>query len=100
MDAGIVVPNGGSSLVFLENGQRLALVSSRRTITVQEITALSRAEALRFLKDAVPILLAIQEPRRRSRNPRSSRLRNPGQLRRAERYRQTPPLKGAKIGSR
>jgi FixJ family two-component response regulator len=34
------------------------------------------------------------------RNPRSSRLRNPGQLRRAERYRQTPPLKGVKIGSR
>src|SRR5882757_6054340 len=44
--------------------------------------------------------LALQKPRRRSRNPRSSRLRNPGQLRRAERYRQNPPLKGVKIGRR
>jgi IstB-like ATP binding protein len=39
----------------------------------------------------------IQEPRRRSRNPRSARLRNPGQLRRAERCHQTPPLEGVKI---
>jgi hypothetical protein len=31
---------------------------------------------------------------------RSARLRNPGQLRRAERYRQTTPLKGVKIGRR
>jgi hypothetical protein len=59
MDAGIVVPNGGSSLVFLENGQRLALVSNHRTIAVQEITALSGADALRFLKDAVPILAVL-----------------------------------------
>src|SRR6267378_631187 len=44
--------------------------------------------------------LAIQKPRRRSSNPRSSRLRNPGQLRRDERYRQTAPLKGVKIGRR
>jgi hypothetical protein len=35
-----------------------------------------------------------------SNNPRSSRLRNPGQLRRDERYRQTSPLKGVKIGRR
>ena len=33
-------------------------------------------------------------------NPRSPRLRNPGQLRRGERYRQNPPLKGVKIGRR
>jgi hypothetical protein len=59
MDAGIVVPNGGSSLVFLENGQRLALVSVHRTITVQEITALSKADVLRFLKDAIPILAVL-----------------------------------------
>ena len=59
MDSGIVVPNGGSSLVFLENGQRLALVSRHRTISVQEITALSRVDALRFLKDAVPILAVL-----------------------------------------
>ena len=32
MDAGIVVPNGGSSLVFLEDGKRLKLVSSHRMI--------------------------------------------------------------------
>src|SRR5476651_2734975 len=44
--------------------------------------------------------LALQKPRRRSRNPRSPRLRNPGQLRRGERYRQNPPLKGVKIGRR
>ena len=45
--------------------------------------------------------LALQEPRRRSRtNPRSRRLRNPDQLRRRERYRQNPPLKGVKIGRR
>src|SRR3984893_12750938 len=44
--------------------------------------------------------LAIQKPRRRSHNPRSSRLRNPGQLRRDERYRRNPPLKGVKIGRR
>src|SRR5712671_7234529 len=44
--------------------------------------------------------MAIQKPRRRSRNPRSSRLRNPGQLRRDERYRQNPSLKGVKIGRR
>src|ERR1700736_5094452 len=44
--------------------------------------------------------LALQKPRRRSRNPRSSHLRNPGQLRRDERYRQNPPLKGVKIGRR
>src|SRR5438270_8230152 len=43
---------------------------------------------------------ALQKPRRRSRNPRSPRLRNPGQLRRGERYRQNPPLKGGKIGRR
>jgi hypothetical protein len=42
--------------------------------------------------------LALQKPRRRSRNPRSPRLRNPGQLRRGERYRQNTPLKGVKIG--
>jgi hypothetical protein len=59
MDAGMVVPNGGSSLVFLENGQGLALVSNHRTISVQEITALSGANALRFLKDAVPILTVL-----------------------------------------
>ena len=40
------------------------------------------------------------KPRRRSRSPRSPRLRNPGQLRRGERYRQNPPLKGVKIGRR
>src|SRR5438105_2856872 len=44
--------------------------------------------------------LALQKPRRRSRSPRSPRLRNPGQLRRGERYRQNPPLKGVKIGRR
>src|SRR6266403_5048302 len=44
--------------------------------------------------------LALQKPRRRSHNPRSPRLRNPGQLRRGERYRQTAPLKGVKIGRR
>src|SRR4029077_20951543 len=44
--------------------------------------------------------LALQKPRRRSRNPRSPRLRNLGQLRRGERYRQNPPLKGVKIGRR
>src|SRR3979490_690090 len=44
--------------------------------------------------------LALQKPRRRSRNPRSSRLRNPGQLRRDERYRQDPSFKGVKIGRR
>src|SRR6187402_2565058 len=44
--------------------------------------------------------LALQKPRRRSRSPRSPRLRNPGQLRRAERYRQNPPFKGVKIGRR
>jgi hypothetical protein len=33
-------------------------------------------------------------PRRRSRNPRSTRLRNPGQLRRDERYSQNARLKG------
>src|SRR5215210_7570701 len=45
--------------------------------------------------------LALQEPRRRSRaNPHSPRLRNPDQLRRGERYRQNPPLKGVKIGRR
>jgi hypothetical protein len=37
---------------------------------------------------------------RRPRNPRSSRLRNPGQLRRDERYRQTSSFKGVKIGRR
>jgi IstB-like ATP binding protein len=35
-----------------------------------------------------------------SRHPRSSRLRNPGQLRRDERYHQTSPREGVKIGSR
>src|SRR5712691_5861671 len=44
--------------------------------------------------------LALQKPRRRSHSPRSPRLRNPGQLRRGERYRQNPPLKGVKIGRR
>src|SRR5664279_4126271 len=44
--------------------------------------------------------LALQKPRRRSRSPRSPRLRNPGQLRRGERYRQNPPLKGVTIGRR
>src|SRR5271163_4507413 len=44
--------------------------------------------------------LALQKPRRRSRNPRSPRLRNPGQLRRGERYRQAPSPKGVKIGRR
>ena len=44
--------------------------------------------------------LALQKPRRRSRSPRSPRLRNPGQLRRGERYRQNPPLKRVKIGRR
>ncbi|MGY2937914.1 hypothetical protein ACVWZ6_007516 [Bradyrhizobium sp. GM6.1] len=44
--------------------------------------------------------LALQKPRRRSRNPRSHRLRNPDQLRRCERYRQNPPLEGVKIGRR
>src|ERR1700730_6246968 len=44
--------------------------------------------------------LALQKPRRRSRNPRSSHLRNPGQLRRDERYRQNPPLKGVKMERR
>ena len=33
-------------------------------------------------------------PRRRSRSPRSPRLRNPDQSQRGERYRQNPPLKG------
>ena len=33
-------------------------------------------------------------------NPRSHRLRNPDQLRRRERYRQNPSLKGVKIGRR
>jgi DNA replication protein DnaC len=42
----------------------------------------------------------FKKPRRRSRSPRSPRLRNPGQLRRGERYRQNPPLKGVKIGRR
>src|SRR5262245_52307506 len=44
--------------------------------------------------------LALQEPLRRSNNPRSRRLRNTCQLRRRERYRQDPPLKGVKIGRR
>src|ERR1700676_1352909 len=44
--------------------------------------------------------LALQKPRRRSHTPRSPRLRNPGQLRRGERSRQNPPLKGVKIGRR
>src|SRR5438034_7480685 len=44
--------------------------------------------------------LALQKPRRRSRSPRSPRLRNPDQLRRGERYPQNPPLKGVKIGRR
>src|ERR1700728_4642756 len=44
--------------------------------------------------------LALQKPRRRSGSPRSPRLRNPGQLRRGERYRQNPSLKGVKIGRR
>src|SRR5277367_197054 len=44
--------------------------------------------------------LALQKPRRRSNNPRSPRLRNPGQLRRGERYRQNPSLEGVKIGRR
>ena len=33
-------------------------------------------------------------------NPRSPRLRNPDQLRRRERYRQNPPLKGVPFGCR
>ena len=45
--------------------------------------------------------LALQEPSRRSPdNPRSRRLRNPDQLRRRERYRPNPSLKGVKIGRR
>jgi hypothetical protein len=45
--------------------------------------------------------LALQEPRRRSaHNPRSRRLRNPGQLRRRERYRPDSWLEGVKIGRR
>ena len=40
--------------------------------------------------------MALQKPRRRSRHPRSSRLRNPGQLRRVERYPQTTPREGVK----
>ena len=44
--------------------------------------------------------LAIQKPRRRSHRPRSSRLRNPGQLRRDERYQQNSPPEGVKIGRR
>ena len=45
--------------------------------------------------------LALQKPRRRSRtSPRSRRLRNPGQLRRRERYRPNPPLKGVPFGCR
>ena len=44
--------------------------------------------------------LAIQKPRRRSHHLRSSRLRYPGQLRRDERYQQSPPCKGVKIGRR
>src|SRR6476659_8177091 len=44
--------------------------------------------------------LALQEPRRRPHSPRSRRLRNPGQLRRRERYRQISALKGVKIGRR
>ena len=45
--------------------------------------------------------LAIQEPSRRSHaNPRSHRLRNPGQLRRCERYRPNSPFKGVPFGCR
>ena len=45
--------------------------------------------------------LALQEPSRRSPdNPRSRRFRNPDQLRRRERYRPNPSLKGVKIGRR
>src|SRR5262245_55685704 len=45
--------------------------------------------------------LALQKPRRRSSpRPRSRRLRNPSQLRRRERYRQNPPLKGVPFACR
>jgi hypothetical protein len=55
MDAGIVVPNGGSNLVFLENGKGLTPLPNPRTITAQEVTALSGDDALKSLKDGVPI---------------------------------------------
>ena len=44
--------------------------------------------------------LALQKPRRRSNNPRSRRLRNPGQLRRRERYQQSTPIEGVPVGRR
>jgi hypothetical protein len=40
------------------------------------------------------------KPRRRSRSPRSHLLRKRGRLRRRERYRESTPLKGIKIGRR
>jgi hypothetical protein len=45
-------------------------------------------------RQMVDILTAVLTDRLRSNNPRSLRLRNPGQLRRRERYRQKPSLKG------
>ena len=59
MDAGIVVPNGGSSLVFLEDGKKLKLVSSHRMIDVQEISVLSKADALRFVENRIPVLAVL-----------------------------------------
>jgi hypothetical protein len=59
LDAGIVVPASGSSPVFLESGQGFALQYNHHTITVQEITAVSGDDALRFLKSGVPILAVL-----------------------------------------
>ena len=49
MDAGIVVPKGDSNLVFLENGKGLTPVRDPRTITFEEITALSANDAQKLV---------------------------------------------------
>jgi hypothetical protein len=59
MDATIVVPAGGSSLVFLEDGQCLKSVPNHGAITVQEITGVSGDDALKFLRNGIPILAVL-----------------------------------------
>jgi hypothetical protein len=59
MAATIVVPAGGSSLVFLEDGQGLKPRPSHGGITFKEITAVSGDDALKFLKEGIPILAVL-----------------------------------------
>jgi hypothetical protein len=59
MDATMVMPTGGSNLVFLEGGQGLKPRPSHGGITVEEITDVSGDDVLGFLRNGVPILAVL-----------------------------------------